>query len=145
MNSPKRVTVVLCLILILGLFLSSCTGVPKTALLTISINPNPVPYSSEDGKYHFNMVISENNGVGVTLTSIRLDYYNEDEELCHSQFLYAGEIIEWFKSNYVSAFSYINSSIVYTGTWEYMLVTVEGIDDNDNSVKEIVRVDFLLQ
>jgi hypothetical protein len=145
MNKSKRITIVLCLILVLGLFLSSCSGVPKTALLTISINPNPVPYSSEDGKYHYNMVISENNGVGVTLTSLRFDSYNEDEELVHSQFLYAAEIIEWFDSNYVPAFSYINSGILHTGPAKYSLVTVEGTDHNGNPVEAVVRVDYLPQ
>ncbi|MBP8718736.1 MAG: hypothetical protein KBI07_06625 [Candidatus Atribacteria bacterium] len=145
MNKPKRITIVLCLILVLGLFLSSCTGVPKTALLTISIDPNPVPYSSEYGGHNYNMVISENNGVGVTLTSIRFDSYNEDEELYYSQFVYAAEIIEWFESNYVSAFSYINSGILHTGPTKYSLITVEGTDDNGNRVEAVVRIDYLPQ
>ncbi|MFH1939821.1 MAG: hypothetical protein ABIK21_06725 [bacterium] len=50
MNSQKKMWMLLILVGILIMILSGCSGLPKTAKLNISIDPNPVPYSSEDGK-----------------------------------------------------------------------------------------------
>jgi len=49
MNKGKRIWIALFLALTLMLILSGCSGLPKTAKLNISIVPNPVPCSSEDG------------------------------------------------------------------------------------------------
>jgi len=90
---------------ILILVLSGCSGLPKTAKINISINPNPVPYDSESGEWLFNLIFSESNGVGVTLISLRFDSYNQEEQLYYTQILYEEDIIDWFESNYLPAFS----------------------------------------
>ena len=143
MNKGKRIWIALFLALTLMLILSGCSGLPKTAKLNISIDPNPVPCSSEDGKWHYTMTISESNGVGVTLTSIRFDSYDQAEELYYTQFLYEEDIIDWFESNYIPAFSMLQSGIVYGGTAKYTIVTVEGIDNNNNPIEATARIDYL--
>ena len=145
MNKGKRIWIALFLVLTLMLILSGCSGLPKTAKLNISIDPNPVPCSSEDGKWHYTMTISESNGVGVTLTSIRLDSYNQAEELYYTQLLYEEDIIDWFESNYIPAFSMIQNGIVSSSSRKYAIITIEGVDDNNNPIEATGRVDFLPQ
>ena len=67
MNKEKRIWIVLFLALSLMLILSGCSGLPKTALLSVSIDPNPVSYDSQKEGWPFLMTISESNGVGVTV------------------------------------------------------------------------------
>jgi len=145
MNKEKRIRIAFFLALTLMLILSGCSGLPKTAKINITIDPNPVPYSSEDGKWHYTMTISESNGVGVTLSSIRLDSYDQAEQLFYTQFLYEDDIIDWFKSNYIPAFSMLQNGVVHSGTGKYIIITVEGIDDNDNPIEATSRIDFLPQ
>jgi hypothetical protein len=48
MNKEKRIWIALFLALTLMVILSGCSGLPNTAKLNIIIEPNPVPYSSEN-------------------------------------------------------------------------------------------------
>ena len=64
MMKENRIWIVLFFVLTLIIVLSGCSGLPKIAKLNISIDPNPVPCSSEDGKWHYTMSISESNGLG---------------------------------------------------------------------------------
>jgi hypothetical protein len=135
------------LFLILAIFLSGCgvTG-PKTAKINITIEPNPVPYSSENESWPFDIVLDESNGVGVTLTSLRFDSYNQQEQLFFVQILYEEDIIGWFGSNYLYAFSALQASIYHTSTvLKYGILTVEGVDDNENLIEATGRVDYLPQ
>ena len=145
MNKEKRIWIALFLTLTLMVILSGCSGLPKTAKINITINPNPVPYDSETENWPFDIVLDESNGVGVTLISLRFDSYNQEEELFGTQILYEEDIIDWFESNYIPAFSAIQTEISYSGTAKYSIVTVAGIDDNDNPVEATGRVDFLPQ
>ena len=143
MNKGKRIWIALFLALTLMLILSGCSGLPKTAKLNISIDPNPVPYDSETEKWLFNVILAESNGVGVTLTSVRFDSYDQAEQLYYTQFLYEDDIIDWFDSNYIPAFSSLQVSLYSDTERKYDILTVTGIDDNDNPIEETERVDFL--
>jgi len=145
MMKEKRTWIVLFLVLTLMVILSGCSGLPKIAEISIVVDPNPVPCSSEDGKWHYTMTISESNGVGVTLASVRFDSYNQEDQLYHSQFLYENDIIDWFESNYIPAFSTLQTGIVGSSSKKYIAVTIEGIDDNENPVEATGRVDYLPQ
>ena len=151
MNKEKRIWIALFLAITLMLILSGCSGLPKTAKLNISIDPNPVPCSSEDGKWYCTMTISESNGVGVTLTSVRNDSYDQAGQLYRTQFLYEEDIIDWFGSNYIPAFSMLQSGIVWSSSSsssssrKYIAVTIEGVDDNENLIEATGRVDLLPQ
>ena len=146
MMKEKRTWIVLFIIaLTLIVILAGCSGLPKTAKVNITIDPNPVPYSSEDGKWYCTMTISESNGVGVTLTSVRFDSYDQEDQLYHSQFLYEEDIIDWFESNYVPAFSSLQTDLEYSGAGKYTIITIEGVDDNENSIEATGRIDLLPQ
>jgi len=145
MNKEKRIWIALFLALTLMVILSGCSGLPKIAEISIVADPNPVPCSSEDGKWNYTMTISESNGVGVTLISVRFDSYDQADQLYHSQFLYEVDIIDWFKSNYVPAFSMLQPGVVHSGTGKYTIITIEGVDDNENPVEATGRVDYLPQ
>jgi len=140
MNKEKRIWIALFLALALMVVLSGCSGLPKTALLSISIDPNPVPCSSEDGKWHYTMTISESNGVGGTLASIRFDSYDQEEHLYHTQLLYEKDIVDWFELNYIPAFSMIQSDIVYSTSRKYIIITIEGVDDYNNPIEATGRI-----
>jgi len=146
MKKQKRMWISLLLSFILILVLSGCSGVigPKTAKINIYFNPNPVPYDSESGEWLFNLILSEINGVGVTLISLRFDAYNQEEQLYYTQILYEEEIIDWFESNYLPAFSSLQAIIYHTSTaLKYYILTVAGVDDNDNPIEATDRVDYL--
>jgi hypothetical protein len=139
----KRIWISLLLSFILIIALSGCSGLPKTAKINISFVPNPVPYDSENEQWPFNLILNESNGVGVTLISLRLDVYDQEEELFYTQILYEEDIIDWFDSNYLPAFSSLQVSIYHTSVKIYEILTVAGVDDNDNPIEATGRVDFL--
>jgi len=141
----KKQWIVLFIVLTLIVILAGCSGLPKIAQLSISVDPNPVPCSSEDGKWYYTTTISESNGVGVTLTSVRFDSYDQAGQLYHTQFLYEEDIINWFESNYIPAFSMLQPDVQYSGTAKYTIITIEGVDDNENPIEATGRVDYLPQ
>jgi len=102
-----------------------------------------VPYNSETGEWLFNVIFSESNGVGVTLTSIRFDAHDQEEQLVNTKILDEEEIIDWFESNYIPAFSVLSSWIYYTWAHKYDILTVAGVDDNGNLIEATGRIDFL--
>ena len=143
MKKQKRIWISLLLSFILIIVLTGCSGLPKTAKINITIDPNPVPYDSENEKWIFNLILSESNGVGVTLISIRFDCYDQEEEYLHTQILDEEDIIDWFDSNYLPAFSALSRWIGHTCTSKYTIIAVVGVDDNDNPIEATERVDFL--
>ena len=142
----KKIWISLLLSFILIIVLSGCSGVigPKIAKINITIDPNPVPYDSEDEEWLFHLILSESNGIGVTLTILRLDHYNQQEQLFGTQILYEAEITDWFESNYLPAFSALATWLYHTSAEKkYEILTVAGIDDNDNPIEATGRIDFL--
>ena len=146
MNKEKRIGIALFLALTLMLILSWWSGLPKTAKINISISPNPVPYNSATEKWSFDVTLTENNGIGVTLISLRYDVYDQSEELVYTYILYEEDIIDWFESNYLPAFSSLQVSLSHTNVEKmYQIYKIAGEDDNDNPVEATGRVDFLPQ
>jgi len=151
MNKEKRMWIALFLALTLIIILSGCSSLPKIAKINITIDPNPVPYSSEDGRYNCTLILAESNGVGVTLTSVRFDSYDQEEQLYYTQFLYEEDIIEWFGSNNIFAFSILQSWTWWTSSSsssssrKYIAVTIEGVDDNNNPIEATGRINLLPQ
>jgi hypothetical protein len=143
MKKQKKIWIPLLLSFILIIVLSGCSGVPKTAKIDITINPNPVFYNSEDEGWWYYLTFSENNGVGVTLISLRFDGYDQAEELIYTNIYYEEDIIDWFGSNYLPAFSTLSEWVWHTGTNEYSKITVAGVDDNDNPIEATGRADYL--
>ena len=144
MKKQKRIWISLLLSFILIIVMSGCSGLPKTAKLNISIVPNPVPYNSETGEWLFNVIFSESNGVGVTLISLRFDSYDQQEQLVYTQILNEEDIIDWFESNYLPAFSSLSEWIYHTSAEiKYDILTVAGVDDNGNPIEATGRIDYL--
>jgi len=142
----KSIWISLFLSFILIVVLSGCSGLPKIAKINITIDPNPLPYNSETEKWSFNVILIESNGVGVTLISLRFDSYDQEEELFYTQILYEEDIIDWFESNYISAFSSLSSWVYHKNAEKvYDIFTVVGVDDNGNPIEVTVRIDFLPQ
>ena len=143
MKKQKRIWISLLLSFILIIVLSGCSGLPKTAKVDITIVPNPVPYDSEDEVWWYNLILSESNGIGVTLISLRIDSYDQEDMLFSTQIVYEEDIIDWFGSNYLPAFSALSDWTYHTGTSKYAIITVAGVDDNDNPIEATGRVDYL--
>ena len=153
MNKEKRIWIALFLALTLMLILSGCSGLPKTAKINITIEPNPVLYDSENENWPFDIVLDESNGVGVTLSSLRFDEYNQEEQLSDTTIFYEaneGKITSLFGSNYLSAFSSLQGDFGYyiapgDEFAKYAILTIEGVDDNNNPIEATGRVDLLPQ
>jgi len=149
MKREKRVWISLILVFILMMVLSGCSGLPKTAKVNITIDPNPVPYSSDSERWSFNIVLDESNGIGVDLSSIKLDSYNQEDELIDTTIWYEAneeEITSLFDSNYLPAFSSIQGRVSHhNSTFKYTILSVEGVDDDNNPIEATGRADFLPQ
>jgi hypothetical protein len=143
MKKQKRIWISLLLSIILIVVLSGCSGLPKTAKINISFSPNPVPYTSETGRWSFNVIFSESDGVGVTLISLRFDAYDQEEQLVNTTIWYEEDITKWFDSNYLPAFSALSGWVYYTWPHKYVILTVAGVDDNNNPIEATERLDFL--
>ena len=63
------------------LLMSGCSGVQKTADLDLSFDPNPAPYEFGTDSWPFTITVTEQNGVGVTLTELTLKTYNNSNQL----------------------------------------------------------------
>jgi len=148
MNSQKKMWMLLILAVISMMILSGCSGI-KTAKVNITIDPNPVPYSSDNERWSFNIVLDESNGIGVNLSSIRLDSYNQEDELIDTTIWYETgeeEITSLFGSNYLPAFSSLQGiASHHNSTFKYTILSIEGVDDDNNPIEAIGRADFLPQ
>ena len=103
-----------------------------------------MPYDTEDEDWPYDLNLNESNGVGVTLISLRFDKYDQEEELFDTQLLYEEDLIDWFDSNYLPAFSSLQVSLYHkSAKIIYEILTVAGVDDNDNPVEATGRIDFL--
>jgi len=148
MNSQKKMWMLLIFVVISMVILSGCGGI-KTAKVNITIDPNPVPYSSDSERWSFNIVLDESNGIGVDLSSIKLDSYNQEDELIDTTIWYEAneeEITSLFGSNYLSAFSSLQGiASHHNSTFKYTILSIEGVDDDNNPIEAIGRADFLPQ
>ena len=146
MNKNKKSIILIFLALALVLVFAGCAGdgILKEAKLTITANPNPAPYNEEIERWKFDLEIRERNGVGVTLNSMKINFYNENNDITTSQIENVDTIIEWFKTDYIAASSKISSPVRVTlGKANYTIFAFEGIDDNSNPVEAAVRIDYL--
>jgi len=86
---------------------SKIVGAATTANLTITIEPNPVPYSDTAESWPFHMILTESGGIGVTLNSVEVEEYNQDGQIIYTNTWDVERINNWFGSNYIDAFSSI--------------------------------------
>lgn len=144
MKRQKRIWISLLLSFILIIVLSGCYG-PITAKINVFFYPNPVPYSYGTGDWSFDIVLTESNGIGVTLTSLKFDSYNQQGQLLSTQILDEEDIIDWFDSNYLPAFSTLIASDIYhtSARIKYDILTVEGVDNYYYPIKATGRVNYL--
>jgi len=144
MNSQKKMWMLLILAVISMVILSGCSGI-KTAKVNISFVPSPVPYPVEGDDWTWTLILTESNGVGVTLTNLRFDSYNQ-EQLISTANWSEDWIMILFDSNYLPAFSSLQGGLGRkVSDLTHTIYTVEGIDDNANPIEATGRLDFLSQ
>jgi hypothetical protein len=134
------------LILLFALLFIGCSGIQKTADLDLSFDPNPAPYEFGTDSWPFTITVTEQNGVGVTLTEFTFKTYNNSNQLLSTDVFDSEEIIDRFDTNYVSAFSSIDHNTRRnnnTSGIKYAVISIEGVDDNNVPVSAEARIDFL--
>jgi hypothetical protein len=134
-------------ILLFALLLIGCNGVPKAAQLNLSFDPNPAPYDYGIDGWPFTLTVTEQNGVGVTLTEFTFKTYHQNNQLISTDVFDSDDIIERFDTNYVSAFSSLDHSMYRsnnTSGIRYAIISVDGVDDNNVPVSAEARIDFLV-
>jgi hypothetical protein len=135
------------LILLVALLFIGCNGVPKTAQLTLSLDPNPAPYDYGIDGWPFTITVTEQNGVGVTLTEFTFKTYNNNNQLLSTDVFGTETFInEWFNTDYLSAFSSLDHDMYRNNNISgisYAIISVEGVDDNNVPVSTEARIDFL--
>ncbi len=127
------------MVAILLISLAGCVGL-KTAQLEITFDPNPVPCENEH--LSWKTIISEINGVGVTLETIVQDVYVGDEKVASHTY---DEVWmeEWLGSSYIPAFSSMTITAGCGCMVTHEIFTVNGIDNNGHEVQATGRVDAL--
>ena len=147
MKREKKIWISLILVFILIIVLSGCSGIigPKMAKINISFDPNPVTYPIEGESWLWETILTECNGVGVTLTSLTFDLYNQDQKVFTD--IWDETWVEGlFDSSYLPAFSSLQGGLglnVQEAT--HQIITITGVDDNNNQIEAIGRLDFLSQ
>ena len=147
MKKEKKIWISLILVFILIIVLSGCSGItgPKMAKINISFDPNPVTYPIEGESWLWETILTECNGVGVTLTSLTFDLYNQDQKVFND--IWDETWVEGlFDSSYLPAFSSLQGGLglnVQEAT--HQIITITGVDDNNNQIEAIGRLDFLSQ
>jgi hypothetical protein len=147
MKKEKKIWISLILMFILIIVLSGCSGItgPKMAKINISFDPNPATYPVEGESWLWETILTECNGVGVTLTSLTFDLYNQDQKVFTD--IWDETWVEGlFDSNYLPAFSSLQGGLglnVQEAT--HQIITITGVDDNNNQIEAIGRLDFLSQ
>ena len=124
----------------------------EKAKINVTFEPNPVPYSSATNSWPFNIILKESNGVGVTLSSLIFEEYNQQGQKIYTGLHDEEGIADWFGTNYIPAFSSIQFLETHgymidsgVGFAEYAKVIVQGIDDNGNLIEETDEMDLLPQ
>jgi len=124
--------------------LSGCSGLPETAKLNISIDPNPVPYSSENERWSFDIILNEVNGIGATLTRLKFESYSQEDELIDTTIWDEEDYNEYWETNYLAAFSSLQNGVYHTNpAIKYTILALEGADDEGNPIEAMGRTDFL--
>lgn len=130
----------------------------KTAKIEISFRSNPVP--CVNGEWHFRVIFTEVNGVGVYLNNLTLakcrlpsgSPYNDprNKHLCFKTVYDRSWIAEkWlgypsayfpphYSADFGAGFPYFSDSKI-----DYVVITITGVDDNGNEITAIGRVDLL--
>jgi len=135
----------ICLIVIIVLaMVSGCAGLER-AIVEIAVNPDPVPYNSQTQKWTFSLVFTETNGVGVTFDMVRIDSFNQEDQLLYTSVYYEDDFPEWWGSNYLGAYSSsVKSNFSHNDPGiGYTIITAGGVDDNNNSIEAIGRANYL--
>ena len=147
MKKEKKRWISLILVFILILVLSGGSGItgPKMAKINISFDPNPVTYPVEGESWLWETILTECNGVGVTLTSLTFDLYNQNQKVFTD--IWDETWVEGlFDSSYLPAFSSLQGGLglnVQEAT--HQIITITGVEDNNNQIEAISRLDFLSQ
>jgi hypothetical protein len=134
------------LILLFALLFIGCSGVQKTADLDLSFDPNPAPYEFGTDSWPFTITVTEQNGVGVTLTELTFKTYNNNNQLLSTDVFDSNDIADSFGTNYLSAFSFLDNDLSRANNIngiKYAIISVDGVDDNNVPVTAEARIDFL--
>ena len=118
------------------------TPTPKeVAKIEITFEPNPVP--CENGYWRWRIVLTEVNGVGVSLEELTMYIYS-DNDLLEERPLGASKIMDWIDKAYLPAYGHARTGAGFPcQEITHEIVTVTGIDDNGDKIEASGRVDFL--
>jgi len=118
------------LILLVSLLFIGCNGVPKTAQLKLSLDPNPATYDNGINGWPFILTVAEQNGVGVTLTEFTFKTYNSNNQLLATDVFDSNDIADKIDNNYLSAFSSVDLDLSRS--------------DNTNGIKYAISLNTIL-
>lgn len=124
----------------------------KTAKIEITFRPNPVPYIK--GSWHWRVIVTEVNGVGVYLDSLTYERCKKrgpthmgGEQVDVSRIVSDRSWIaeKWlgYPSAYLPFYCSADFGAGTNGKWDYALFTITGIDDNGHEIRATGRVDLL--
>lgn len=120
--------------------LTSTLVVEAIAKIEISFNPNPVP--CEDGHWHWRVILTEVNGIGVRLNDLTVDIYQGDRLLDKRDYD-SSWIEEWLDSSYLPAYGSADFGAGFPcQAITHEVVTITGIDANGHEITATGRVDF---
>jgi hypothetical protein len=145
----KKAVVFLVVVFMVGP-LMSCggggNGSPSMAALSVLFAPNPVNVSP-DGMFRVRVTVTEENGIGVEITSLRISNYAADDSVINVQ----NEGPAWFaeqfddcggSGTYIPGGSLRCADLEYGGSAVYSIFTFFGLDDLGNNIEGSGRLDL---
>lgn len=107
----------------------------QTCFFTVTLSPNPV-YQGYSNKYTFTILIEEKNGVGASVTSMKVDRIGDSNAVLSTDQINESEVIQKFGASRLNAFGRLMANNVLecsNCTRENWLVRAE--DDKGNHVE----------
>lgn len=84
----------------------------QVAILQVTINPDPV-YQGYENKYRYTITVNETNGVGATITSMKVERINSEGTSFDSDDYDEGDVAETFGDSYIQPYGQLATYVVH--------------------------------
>jgi len=117
----------------------------ETAVLVITFSPSPV-YEGYENKYRFTVFIDEVNGVGASITSIRIEYINDGGNVFETHNYGQSRVAQdFFGTSRIEAYGRLMTSVDALECYGCARTSwlVQAIDDRGNYVEYSETVELI--
>ena len=115
----------------------------ESAVLVISFSPSPV-HETSDGKFRFTVFVDEVNNVGATITSVKLESFDESGDDLDIDRHDEEWVRQTFGSSYIEPFGRLIASVKLEARFSHHENWIlRGTDDQDNRFEFAQSVELI--